>query len=98
MKTEQSDSPTRSLIKAFKKSWSYTLCVYFQLNVDQITSAEMNEDGDIIINGNLYKLDVANYTGNSERYIFFNPTNGRVVVETLGKQRVYKLEVDLLDD
>lgn len=88
---------TLSLIKTYKYSWANVLKIYFDLNVEQITSCEITEEGNLLINGNEYKLDVSNYTGHTERYIFFNPINGRIAVETLGKIRVYKVEVDLLD-
>jgi len=94
---EKSDSPTTSLLRTFKISWANTLKVFFDLNVEKITSCEVTDSGDLVINGNEYKLDVANYTGHSDRYIFFNPNNGRIVVETSGVKRIYKLEVDLLD-
>ena len=43
------------------------------------------------------KVDVTDYTGNSENYIFLNPSNGRMVIETKGIQKIYKFEVELTD-
>jgi len=40
-------------------------------------------------------VDVTDYTGNSENYIFLNPSNGRMVIETKGVQKIYKFEVEL---
>jgi hypothetical protein len=88
---------THSLLRTFKYSWANVVQLYIQLNIEQVTSVAVDEGSNLILNGNTYKLDVANYTGHSERYIFFNPTSGRLVIETSGKQRVYKLDVDLLD-
>lgn len=51
----------------------------------------------IKIKGKDYKVDITDYTGISERYIFFNPSNGRMVIENGGRRKVYKFEVGLLD-
>jgi hypothetical protein len=88
---------THSLLQTFKFSWAQTIKIYIDLNIEQVTACEVTEDSNLVLNGNTYKLDISNYTSHSERYVFFNPQNGRLVIETAGKQRVYKIDVDLLD-
>jgi hypothetical protein len=69
--------------------------------VESVTQVEVveREDRDvmILINGNLYKFDVSDYTGKEDRYIFYNPSNGRIVIEAGDVQKVFKLDVDLID-
>jgi hypothetical protein len=51
-----------------------------------------------VLNNQEYKFDVSDYTGHSERYVFFNPINGRLLLESNGKKKVYKFEVSLFDE
>lgn len=68
---------------------------YIKFNlVDDVEVVDYNI---IKIKGKDYKVDITDYTGISERYIFFNPTNGRMVIENEGRRKVYKFEVGLLD-
>jgi len=68
---------------------------YIKFNlVDDVEVVDYNI---IKIKGKDYKVDITDYTGISERYIFFNPTNGRMVIENDGRRKVYKFEVGLLD-
>lgn len=68
---------------------------YIKFNlVDDVEVVDYNI---IKIKGRDYKVDITDYTGISERYIFFNPTNGRMVIENDGRRKVYKFEVGLLD-
>jgi len=48
----------------------------------------------------LFKLDISDYTGLIEDlgYIFFNPSSGRLLIEKNRTRKVYKLEVNLLDE
>ena len=93
----KSNTPDHSLVKEIKRSWGNCICMFLKFNVPQITSCEVTQDGDLILNDNHYKFDVSDYTGNAERYVFFNPTNGRLVIEYLDKKMVYKFEVEFLE-
>lgn len=95
---EQSNTLHHSLIRTHKKAWGEILCAFFRLNIEQITSAETNEDGNLVINNILYKFDVSEYTGCDDKYVFFNPISGRVVLENSGRRKIYKLEVNLFDE
>ena len=91
------NSPDHSLAKDIKRAWGNVLIGYFKFNVPQVTSCELSENANLIINGNEYKFDVGDYTGHAERYVFFNPVNGRLTIEANGTHKVYKFEVDFLD-
>jgi hypothetical protein len=69
-----------------------------RFNVDDALNIVVEKDGNISINGNLYKFDVSDYTGCTERYIFFNPSSGRLVLQGNNVKKIYKLEVNLLDE
>lgn len=87
-----------SLIKDRKKAFAELVRAYLKFNVASATDIVVNEDGDISINGTLFKFDVSDYTGKTEAYIFYNPSNGRIVIENKSVKKIYKLEVDLVDD
>ncbi len=87
-----------SLIKDRKKAFAELVRAYLKFNVASATDIIVNEEGDISINGTLFKFDVSDYTGKTEAYIFYNPSNGRMVIENKSVKKIYKLEVDLVDD
>lgn len=91
-----------SLIRERKHAFANLVRAYLRFNVPQATSVEVllsdEYEVHILINGNPYKFDVSDYTGHEERYIFFNPASGRLVIENNNVSKVYKLEVNLLDD
>jgi len=93
----KSNTPDHSLARDVKRAWGNVLIGYFKFNVPQVTSCELTEEANLIINGNEYKFDVGDYSGHSERYVFFNPINGRLVIESAGIKKTYKFEVDFLD-
>ena len=94
----KNNTPTHSLILDYKKSWANCICSYFQFNIEQITDCQVDDNGDLVINNVLYKFDVSDYTGHSDKYVFFNPTNGRLLMESNGIKKILKFEVDLLDE
>jgi hypothetical protein len=75
---------------------------YLKFNVSSALKVEIleseNRDVMIMINGNIYKFDVADYTGSADNYIFYNPQSGRIVIEGKGVSKVYKLDVNLMDE
>lgn len=85
----------RSWADAYKKSWCEMIRAFIKFNLTD--EVEVIEHDIISIKGKEYKVDVTNYTGSSERYIFLNPANGRMVIENAGRQKVYKFEVGLVD-
>jgi|LauGreDrversion4_2_1035121.scaffolds.fasta_scaffold904559_2 hypothetical protein len=95
---EVESMPHHSLVNEYRRSWGNALCIFFSLNVEQITSCEVLPNTNLLINGKEYVFDVSDYRGHSERYVFFNPVNGRLVVEANGVKKVYKFEVSLFDE
>jgi hypothetical protein len=47
----------------------------------------------------MYKVDISDYTGVDQGfgYIFFNPSNGRLYIQKDNVNKIYKIDVDLLD-
>lgn len=87
-----------SLILDRKKAFANLVRAYLRFNVSDALNIVVEQDGNISINGKYYKFDVSDYTGCTENYIFFNPSSGRLVIEGNNVSKVYKLEVDLLDE
>ena len=87
-----------SLIRERKVAFANLVRAYLKFNVSDALNVVVLEDGNITINDKEYKFDVNDYTGSSNNYIFFNPSSGRLVIEGNGVSKVYKLEVDLLDN
>lgn len=91
-----------SLIRDRKLAFANLVRAYMRFNVSDALKIDVveseNQDVFISINDNVYKFDVSDYTGAAERYIFFNPSSGRLVIEGNNVSKVYKLEVNLLDE
>lgn len=87
-----------SLIIDRKKAFAELVRAYLRFNVSDALNIVVEKDGNISINGKYYKFDVSDYTGKTEQYIFFNPSSGRLVIEGNNVSKVYKLEVNLLDE
>lgn len=94
---ERNNTPIHSLIRDRKVAFANLVRAYLKFNVSDALKIVVLDDGNITINDVEYKFDVSDYTGCSENYIFLNPSSGRIVIEGKGVQKVYKLEVDLLD-
>lgn len=97
-KTQTQGMPIHSLILDRKKAFANLVRAYLRFNVSDALNIVVEKDGNISINGNYYKFDVSDYTGSTPNYIFFNPSSGRLVVEGKNVSKVYKLDVDLLDN
>lgn len=95
---ETSNSPIHSLIRDRKVAFANLVRAYLKFNVSDALNVVVEKDGNISINGGYYKFDVSDYTGKTDQYIFLNPSSGRLVIEGKGVSKVYKLEVDLLDE
>jgi len=98
IKMETNNSPIHSLILERKKSFANLVRAYLRFNVSDALNIVVEDDGNISINGNYYKFDVSDYTGCTPNYIFFNPSSGRILIQKDNVKKIYKLEVDLLDN
>jgi hypothetical protein len=98
IKPERKSSLVHSLILDRKVAFANLVRAYLRFNVDDALNIVVEKDGNISINGNLYKFDVSDYTGCTEKYIFFNPSSGRLLLQGNNVKKIYKIEVDLLDE
>lgn len=86
-----------SLIRDRKVAFANLVRAYLKFNVPSVTQCEVLEDGNLQLNNAEYKFDVDDYTGGSERYVFMNTRSGRIVIEKGNVNKVYKVDVDLID-
>lgn len=68
---------------------------YLKFNIASAKNVEVISWNAMRINGKEFKVDITDYTGSADNYIFLNPSNGRMVIETKGVQKIYKFEVEL---
>jgi len=103
-KAETNNSPTHSLIRDRKLAFANLIRSYLKFNVPNAEKVDVveseNKDVYLSINDNLFKIDISDFTGidDSLGYIFFNPSNGRIYIQKDNVNKIYKLEVDLLDN
>ena len=97
---ENHNTLTHSLILSRKIAFAELIRPYLNFNVASATEVTVTVNGDVMINETLFKLDISDYTGKNDElgYIFFNPSSGRLVIEKGNVNKVYKLEVNLLDE
>ena len=97
---ENHNTLTHSLILSRKIAFAELIRAYLKFNVASATEVTVTVNGDVMINEILFKLDISDYTGKNKDlgYIFFNPSSGRLVIEKGNINKVYKLEVNLLDE
>jgi hypothetical protein len=100
---ETNDSPTlNSLVYERKLAFANLVRAFLKFNVKSARTIDviMTKDNDvnIMINETLFKFDVADYTGSSDAYIFYNPSNGRMLIQNGDVKKVYRLEVNLFDE
>ena len=98
MDKEEKDLPTHSLILERKVAFANLVRAYLKFNVPSAKKVEVGEDGNISINDNQFKFDVSDYTGSDDKYIFYNPSNGRIVIQSGNVSKVYRVDVQLFDE
>lgn len=100
IKMEKRNSHIHSLIRDRRKAFAELIRAYLKFNVPSAKKIEVHENGSISINDHIYKVDISDYTGIELGfgYIFYNPSNGRLYIEKDNVNKIYKLEVDLLDN
>lgn len=100
IKMEKRNSHIHSLIRDRRKAFAELIRAYLKFNVPSAKKIEVHENGSISINDHIYKVDISDYTGIEPGfgYIFYNPSNGRLYIEKDNVNKIYKLEVDLLDN
>jgi hypothetical protein len=100
IKMEENSLPIHSLIRDRRRAFAELIRAFLKFNVPSAKKIEVHENGSISINDQLFKVDISDYTGVEEGfgYIFFNPSNGRLLLENKNVKKIYKLDVDLLDN
>ena len=83
-------------VSEWKKNWLYIICLYLESNYEKIKETEVLGDDHIRVNTDEYKVDINDYTGGETNYIFFNPTNGRLVIQQKDKINVVRFDVDIV--
>ena len=97
---EKSNTPIHSLILDRRKAFAELIRAFLRFNVPSAKKVEVMPNGSLSINDVIFKVDISDYTGieGGFGYIFFNPSSGRLLIEKDNVKKVYKLEVDLLDE
>jgi hypothetical protein len=72
------------------------ICLYFESNYEKVKETEVLSDDRIRINYDDYKVDINDYTGSESNYIFFNPSNGRLVVQRQNRVVVERFDVEIV--
>lgn len=97
---EIKSTPIHSLIRDRKRAFSELIRAYLRFNIASAQKVEVMDDGNLSINDTLFKVDISDYTGTEDElgYIFFNPSSGRLLIQKGNVKKIYKLEVDLVDE
>ena len=95
MKSDQSQSKEALTYdtNGWKANWLKFLVIYFTYSFERQNKCEIVGDR-LSINGHIFKVDINDYTGSEEKYIFFNLHNGRIVVCNGDKKSVHRVEFD----
>ena len=83
-------------VSEWKKNWLYMICLYFESNYEKVKETEVLSDDRIRVNHDDYKVDINDYTGSESNYIFFNPSNGRLVVQRQNRVVVEHFDVQIV--
>ena len=83
-------------VSEWKKNWLYMICLYFESNYEKVKETEVLSDDRIRVNNDEYKVDINDYTGSESNYIFFNPSNGRLVVQRQNRVVVEHFDVQIV--
>jgi hypothetical protein len=83
-------------VSEWRKNWLYMICLYFESNYEKVKETEVLSDERIRVNNDEYKVDINDYTGSESNYIFFNPSNGRLVVQRQNRVVVERFDVEIV--
>jgi hypothetical protein len=85
-------------VKEWKRNWLAAVGLYLKVSYPKIGDIEVVDDRTMKINQNIYKVDLNDYSGETEYYIFFNLTNGRMYLKVKDKVSIHRFDVDLIED
>ena len=89
---------TANSVKEWKMQWLQIIGTYLQLNYPKVGEVQVIDHKTLEINQNLFKVDLNDYTGEQEYYIFLNLVNGRMYLKIQDKVKVFRFEVELIEE
>lgn len=89
---------TANSVKEWKRQWLQIIGTYLQLNYPKVGEVQVIDHKTLEINQNLFKVDLNDYTGEQEYYIFLNLVNGRMYLKIQDKVKVFRFEVELIEE
>jgi len=89
---------TANSVKEWKRQWLQIIGTYLQLNYPKVGEVQVVDHKTLEINQNLFKVDLNDYTGEQEYYIFLNLVNGRMYLKIQEKVKVFRFEVELIEE
>ena len=89
---------TANSVKEWKRQWLQIIGTYLQLNYPKVGDVQVIDHKTLEINQNLFKVDLNDYTGEQEYYIFLNLVNGRMYLKIQDKVKVFRFEVELIEE
>jgi dUTPase len=90
---------TKSLkrtVDEWRKNWLYALCMYLENNYEKIKETKVLSHERVRVNDEEYKVDINDYTGSDINYIFFNVSNGRLVIQKGKRLTIEKFDVEIV--
>ena len=82
-------------VDEWRKNWLYALCMYLENNYEKIKETEVLSHERIRVNDEEYKVDI-NDTGSDVNYIFFNVSNGRLLIQKGKRLTIEKFDVEIV--
>tara|TARA_R110001606_G_scaffold219342_2_gene367191 strand:+ start:2350 stop:2631 length:282 start_codon:yes stop_codon:yes gene_type:complete len=83
-------------VDQWRNNWLYILCMYLENNYEKIKETEVLSNERIRVNNDEYKVDINDYTGCDVNYIFFNVSNGRLVIQKEDRMTIEKFDVEIV--
>lgn len=83
-------------VDEWRRNWMYVICMYLENNYEKIKETEVLSHERIRVNNDEYKVDINDYTGSDTNYIFFNASNGRLVIQRHNRISVEKFDVEIV--
>jgi major membrane immunogen (membrane-anchored lipoprotein) len=88
----QSNKPLMYSVDEWKDRWIAFVALFIWSTYDNVGECVVVDNTHVSINGTTYKVDINDYTGAEDKYIFVNLHNGRLVLCNGEKQSVKRIE------
>jgi dUTPase len=70
--------------------------MYLENNYEKIKETKVLSHERVRVNDEEYKVDINDYTGSDVNYIFFNVSNGRLVIQKGKRLTIEKFDVEVV--